>query len=707
MHHCDFAELTHKMGIDSSTREDSESSAGSTWKMMKFFLAFLFFFSIQTVFANDTATRKEVDRIGQSLTVGQLHLCILNSDGVKCYGSNKYGQTDVPVLSHPTQVTAGGWHTCALDDNGVKCWGHADDGKLKVPALKNPRFINAGTRYTCALDDDGIQCWGESSLGATRAPKLVGAKTISCGLDHACAVEANGNVRCWGSEGTVGAYQTHVPSGLRNVKQLAMGTYRSCSLGDGQPECWGEFRAAPPGIRTNYTTMPNLTNPRGLTAGDRHVCVIDDHGVACWGMTEYGEKEILKVPFAKLVSAGGRSSCVVDEDDALHCAGTITEHLPKISSEAVIGPSTIRMTLPRLEEALQKMSRLVTVKKSSFFKDLSKLVAEFPVDAKNPYQSSKSIGARYLIFELMGPVLETTYSEMIQEKVVPDYVGARKTIQARLGILNGEATATASDAFIVAAKMTRFSLNACREKIIDPKMQEELESLMLGIGRLEANHKLAGAKSNVGVDSFEDLKGLLKKHTALIDSLAKSEATLGFATLLKKVESLPKLKASFSPSFKIPAPEFRPPQVTAPSEQKTAYVCGVMCECRKVLPRKEEKEPFEILSIRRFDKQEALINAEDACLNYWENDARGSQSCWINRDWCTAHEPSPRDPKSGSEDPKPPRPTRWATKEDGQFKPMLFYSASQFYYRAEGATAVWYDKSNRLRWVKQVGKLEE
>jgi len=58
-----------------------------------------------------------------TIAVGELHSCAIDKDGVKCWGDNKFGQTNVPSLKNPRQVSAKGGNTCALDDDGVKCWG--------------------------------------------------------------------------------------------------------------------------------------------------------------------------------------------------------------------------------------------------------------------------------------------------------------------------------------------------------------------------------------------------------------------------------------------------------------------------------------------------------------------------------------------------------------------------------------------------------
>jgi len=68
-------------------------------------------------------------------------------------------------------LAAGGSHTCVIDDNGVTCWGRTQYSPTAVPAgLLNPRAVIAGREHTCTIDDNGVTCWGRDLSGQATVP---------------------------------------------------------------------------------------------------------------------------------------------------------------------------------------------------------------------------------------------------------------------------------------------------------------------------------------------------------------------------------------------------------------------------------------------------------------------------------------------------------------------------------------------------------
>ena len=63
------------------------------------------------------------------VSVGYTHACAIQTDGhLMCFGSNKFGESDVPSRLGPVlAVSAGNRHTCAVClDGELVCFGEAD-----------------------------------------------------------------------------------------------------------------------------------------------------------------------------------------------------------------------------------------------------------------------------------------------------------------------------------------------------------------------------------------------------------------------------------------------------------------------------------------------------------------------------------------------------------------------------------------------------
>lgn len=182
-----------------------------------------------------------------AITAGDYHTCALLSSGaVRCWGSGHSGElgdgkdyrdnlnghySATPtkdVLVGVKQISAGGNHTCALmSSGGVRCWGSNNYGELgdgsrfggrSTPTkdvVTNAIAVAAGATFTCALlANGGVRCWGDNRSGQlgdgtniSRATPpatdvLTGATAITAGggsgYDHACALLSDGRVSCWG-----------------------------------------------------------------------------------------------------------------------------------------------------------------------------------------------------------------------------------------------------------------------------------------------------------------------------------------------------------------------------------------------------------------------------------------------------------------------------------------------------------------------------
>lgn len=232
-----------------------------------------------------------------AIAAGSSHSCTLTAaGGVKCWGANWSGQlgdgtttdrkTPVAVTrltSGVVAITTGESHSCALTAaGGVKCWGSNGYGQLGdgttterhtpggVTGLTHVVAIATGTGHGCALTAaGGVKCWGLNGQGqlgdGTRSQRLTpvavtgltsGVVAIAAGDAHSCALTSEGAVKCWGSNG-------------------------NGQLGDGSTADWKLTPVAVAGLSSGVVAV---------AAGDYHNCALTAAGhVKCWGANWNGQ----------------------------------------------------------------------------------------------------------------------------------------------------------------------------------------------------------------------------------------------------------------------------------------------------------------------------------------------------------------------------------------------------------------------------------
>jgi hypothetical protein len=175
-----------------------------------------------------------------AIASGARHTCaLLTTGGLKCWGSNLYGQlgngTSSPspvttpvnvsgLSSGVASVATGGFHSCATSTSGAaRCWGWNAFGQLgdgtfidrSTPTImsglaSDVASITAGGSHTCVImTDTEARCVGDNAMGQIGDGTLTqhsvavtvlghesGVALLLNGGDFSCAVTTL--LRCWG-----------------------------------------------------------------------------------------------------------------------------------------------------------------------------------------------------------------------------------------------------------------------------------------------------------------------------------------------------------------------------------------------------------------------------------------------------------------------------------------------------------------------------
>ncbi|OGV70498.1 MAG: hypothetical protein A2283_09670 [Lentisphaerae bacterium RIFOXYA12_FULL_48_11] len=116
-------------------------------------------------------------------------------------------------------------------DGTVVVWGSNDFGQTNVPVwLTNVTAISGGDVHSLALRSDGtVVAWGNNDYGQTNVPIwLTNVIAIAGGGNHSLALCSDRTVVAWGSNM---AGETNVPAGLKNVTSIAGGNFYSLAVG--------------------------------------------------------------------------------------------------------------------------------------------------------------------------------------------------------------------------------------------------------------------------------------------------------------------------------------------------------------------------------------------------------------------------------------------------------------------------------------------
>ena len=270
-----------------------------------------------------------------SLSAGAWFTCAVRSvGGLRCWGSNYFGQVADAPAATPAHHDGGGNHACALSAAGAAtCWGvsdgsDADYGQVRDTPGGQYSLITAGGAHSCALAATGgaATCWGWDAYGQVSNRPSGGFSQISAGSFHTCAVKTDGKVACWGSQdgGTYDAGQTSAAPVAGTFSAVGAGYLHSCALkaDNGGVLCWG----LDDGSRDDegqVTDAPTRTGFVQLSVGLNHSCALDGDGaITCWGDNVEGQVSGAPDDDGYLaVAAGSLHTCALDALGQAVCWG--------------------------------------------------------------------------------------------------------------------------------------------------------------------------------------------------------------------------------------------------------------------------------------------------------------------------------------------------------------------------------------------------
>jgi len=169
--------------------------------------------------------------VATRLVMARGDVCAIDRDArAWCWGDQFGGMPALQPQQGVVDIAMGTRHSCIIDRDGLACWGDNRNGQVgdyasakhcrrdKPCVIPLPHHIDldatrvvVGERHTCALraSDGAVACWGSNEVGQLGRDDafLVGdlgfvvpaAVDLAAGYAHTCALRADGAADCWGS----------------------------------------------------------------------------------------------------------------------------------------------------------------------------------------------------------------------------------------------------------------------------------------------------------------------------------------------------------------------------------------------------------------------------------------------------------------------------------------------------------------------------
>jgi len=219
---------------------------------------------------------------------------------------------------------------------------------LLAPALAaDIDFFGLAPSQPVVLQGAVVRLQANGNFNDDTTAGLTGS-TLSSGGNHTCAVIANGEVRCWGRNGSgqLGNVATAADSAqpltatlFVTATAVAAGGDSTCALQtDGVTKCWGRNAEGQLGNGTTTQSTAPVTatgvTATNLAGGFRHMCaLLTGGGVSCWGANTAGQLgngtttgattavNVTGISTAVAIAAGGNHSCAVLASGGVQCWG--------------------------------------------------------------------------------------------------------------------------------------------------------------------------------------------------------------------------------------------------------------------------------------------------------------------------------------------------------------------------------------------------
>ena len=257
---------------------------------------------------------------------GNAHSLALRSDGtVVAWGSNAFGQTDVPDSNDIVAIAAGDYFSIALREGGsLLAWGiedgsASDNGEVTgLPEGNDFIAIAAGRYHGLALKNDGsVVGWGWNNFNQTTVPTGNDFVALAGGGYHSLGIRSDdvaGTISTWGNTfwglTTTPAGSDFIAAAAGHAHSLALrtdGTLAAWGVQDGSGNDFGQV-----------TDTPDDNGYVAITAGNYfNVALKADGSLAAWGRDDDNQTDVPPGNSFVEIAAGGAHAIALSEAGSL------------------------------------------------------------------------------------------------------------------------------------------------------------------------------------------------------------------------------------------------------------------------------------------------------------------------------------------------------------------------------------------------------